>query len=222
MYRFLTSFQGKRIFIKDMAFFLFPPPGARAVIASSFNALHPEPGNPTVVPLAHLKKFHFTFLIRHPRLSVPSYYRLTLSPYNEKSQVHEYKLEDAGYSELRRLFDYLRSEKVVGPGITGRGKLNGFSGRRNSFHHDQVDICIINAEDLLNKPNAVVEAYCKSVGLPYDSAMLRWDSAEDNSNATAIINRWGFDPYFHKQALESTSLRPFRKASLVIANKYKN
>lgn len=26
----------------------------------------PEPGNPTVVPESILRKFHFTFLIRHP------------------------------------------------------------------------------------------------------------------------------------------------------------
>src|ERR1700709_808953 len=39
-----------------------------------------EPGNPTVVPRDILAKFHFTFLIRHPRSSIPSYWRCTIPP----------------------------------------------------------------------------------------------------------------------------------------------
>jgi len=36
-----------------------------------------EPNNPTVIPTALMKQFHYVFLIRHPRYSVPSFYRLS-------------------------------------------------------------------------------------------------------------------------------------------------
>merc|ERR1712000_754518 len=73
------NYQGKRIFIKDMAYYFMAPDGAPTSIAPSLGD-HPEPTNPTNVPLDILRKFNFTFLIRHPRRSVPSYWRCTIPP----------------------------------------------------------------------------------------------------------------------------------------------
>jgi hypothetical protein len=75
----------------------------------------------------------FTFLIRHPYLSVPSYYRLSLPGEKEASQVKSLTTNDLGYSELRRLFDYLREEGLIGrsSAYTPQKAANGTNGVYN-------------------------------------------------------------------------------------------
>ncbi|KAI9781401.1 MAG: hypothetical protein M1839_005995 [Geoglossum umbratile] len=201
----LASLESKRLFIKDMAFFLFPSPGQEANIAQSFGQTNPEPQNPTMLPRKVLEKFHFTFLIRHPRLSVPSYYRLSLPPHKDRSRVREFDSSDLGYSELRRLFDYLRSEELVGPTIANSPRKD--SPDRTSSSNNRVEICVVDAEDLLNRPDVVISAYCRSTGITYDPNMLHWEKRHDQKRAASIINRWGFDIYFHKTALDSKTIQ---------------
>ena len=61
---------------------------------------------------------------------------------------------EAGYDELRRVFDYLKDIKEVGPAVAGRD--DGKEG---------VKITVIDADDLLDDPEGVVKAYCKEVGI---------------------------------------------------------
>lgn len=84
-----------------------------------------EPSNPTVVPKSLLSNFHFAFLIRHPRSSIPSYYHCTIPPQSQITQFHNFMPVEAGYDELRRMFDYLRAEKLVGPKMAGEGGEKG-------------------------------------------------------------------------------------------------
>ena len=86
--------QSKRLFIKDMAFFLFPSPGKDPSIARSFGQTAKEHLNPTMLPRKELENFYFTFLIRHPRLSIPSYYRLALPPHRVRSGVCKFDLRN--------------------------------------------------------------------------------------------------------------------------------
>ncbi|KAF2672601.1 hypothetical protein BT63DRAFT_420827 [Microthyrium microscopicum] len=163
-----------------------------------------EPGNPTVVPDDLLRKYHFTFLIRHPRSSVPSYFRCTIPPLSSMTGFDYYDPVEAGYKELRMLFDYLVKEGHVGPKIAGTGNRthypeNGTNGHGigNGINGNvgvngtavangddaKVEICVIDADDLLDAPFAVVEAYCKSIGLKYDPGMLKWDDDENQAHA---------------------------------------
>jgi hypothetical protein len=80
----------------------------------------PEPGNPTVMPKELLSRFHFAFLIRDPHFSVPSYYRCTIPPLDDVTGFYTYDPLEAGYDEVRRVFDYLRREGLVGPHIATR------------------------------------------------------------------------------------------------------
>lgn len=88
--------QGKRIFIKDITYYLLPPDGKRAEIAPSLrgdsNGL--EEGNPTVLPTDLLAKFHFTFLIRHPRRAIPSYYRCTVPPLDKQTGFYHFMVSE--------------------------------------------------------------------------------------------------------------------------------
>lgn len=105
----------KRVFIKDMAYYIVPPNGDNPSGPASSLALYPNPvsdntsSNPTLLPTSLLMQFHWTFLIRHPRKAIPSYYRCTIPPLSKKTGFDEFMPSEAGYVELRRLFEFLHA-----------------------------------------------------------------------------------------------------------------
>lgn len=176
-----------------------------------------EPGNPTVIPTKVLDQFHFTFLIRHPRSSIPSYYRCTVPPLDKVTGFYNYMPSEAGYAELRRVFDYLRSVGQIGPGITtGNVKgdpLNGLGPAREVS--GKVDICVVDADDLLDNPAGIIEAYCKNVKLQFDEQMLKWESEEDHQKAKEAFEKW---KGFHEDAIDSRDLKPRLHVSFHVVN----
>ena len=163
-----------------------------------------ELNNPTVIPEEMLKKFHFTFLIRHPRSSVPSYYRCTVPPLDKITGFSNFMPSEAGYDELRRTFDYLRANGHIGPDIAG-GKRSSNGDSHGNSHTDKVDICVVDADDLLDNPEGIIEAYCKTVGISYDPKMLIWDTDEDQKHAKDAFEKWSG---FHDDAIHSSGLKP--------------
>ncbi|KAF1998423.1 hypothetical protein P154DRAFT_495470 [Amniculicola lignicola CBS 123094] len=221
--------EGRRIFIKDMAQYWIPPSRKPASIAPSLvnykrgvgtNTLaipegikvpaksppYPYPTkaenrNPTVVPEGLLESFHFTFLIRHPRSSIPSYYRCTVPPLDKVTGFYNFRPDEAGYEELRALFDHLRDVGQIGPDIAGSNGANGTHGTNGE--KKGVEICVIDADDLLDNPSGIIEAYCKSIGYPYDPDMLKWDGEEHHEYAKAVFEKW---KGFHDDAINSKAL----------------
>jgi hypothetical protein len=104
---------------------------------------------------------------------------------------------EAGYDELRRVFDYLRSENIVGPARAGE--------HNGSLQDGEVSITVIDADDLLDNPHGIIEAYCKEVGLDYSPSMLNWDKEEDHKQAKNAFEKWNG---FHNDAIDSSSLKP--------------
>jgi hypothetical protein len=156
-----------------------------------------EPGNPTVVPAEILKQFHFTFLIRHPRNSIPSYFRCTIPPLDSVTGFFNFMPAEAGYDELRRVFDFLREQKQVGPAIAGQ-----YDG---PLKDGEVSITVIDADDLLDDPEGIIKAYCKETGIDYRPEMLVWDTEEHHRRAREAFEKWRG---FHDDAINSTSLKP--------------
>ncbi|PKS12954.1 hypothetical protein jhhlp_000295 [Lomentospora prolificans] len=171
----------ERVFIKDMAYYLFPPDRKPAEIPASLGA-HQEPNNPTIFPLDQLRRFQFTFLIRHPRRSIPSYYRCTIPPLDSVTNFDKFLPNEAGYDELRRLFDYLIAEGVV----------------------DRENLVVLDADDMLDNPEAAIKAYCERVGIDFSPSMLNW-SEDDAQHATQAFEKWNG---FHNDAIKSSSLKP--------------
>lgn len=203
-----------------------------------------EPGNPTVVPTALLSKFHFTFLIRDPHYSIPSYYRCTIPPLDELTGFYNFDPLEAGYDEVRRVFEYLREIHLVGPKVATDGidedappplssspltrnnnvhgvngvAVNGANGVNGTHHNspgtngvsrddndknEEVEICVMDADDLLDNPEDVMQAYCKSIGIEYTPDMLNWDNEEDHAIAKAAFEKW---KGFHEDAIDSKAL----------------
>jgi hypothetical protein len=225
------------LFIKDITHYLLPPHGCPASIAPSLGGkkkgavtndkterlanghtngttnghiapypygTEPEPGNPTVVPKEILRQFHWTFLIRHPRYSIPSYWRCTVSPLDKVTGFYDFMPSEAGYDELRRVFDFLIKEKQVGPSLASK---------HGELKDGEVAITVIDADDLLDNPAKIIEAYCKEVGLTYDPEMLNWDTEEEHEVARSAFEKWRG---FHDDAINSTSLKPRNAAHVSV------
>ncbi|UKZ81256.1 hypothetical protein TrVFT333_009028 [Trichoderma virens FT-333] len=169
--------EGKRLFIKDMAYYLIPPDERPSQIAPSLGG-GKEPGNPTVLPVNILKRFHFTFLIRHPKRSIPSYYRCTIPPLSEITGFDYFMPNEAGYVELVRLLDFLLERGIV----------------------DRDHITAIDADDLLDKPEPIIREYCARIGIDFKPQMLEW-TEEDRQYAQEMFAKWNG---FHDDALKTS------------------
>ncbi|MCJ1393035.1 hypothetical protein MMC18_005907 [Xylographa bjoerkii] len=178
----------KRVFIKDIAYHIVSPIHTPVTIAPSLRQYDITPvdtktSNPAVVPSSVLSKFQFTFLIRDPRTAISSLYRCTVPPLNEKTGMYMFLTSEVGYREMRLLLDYLYQD--------------------DAQRKDQV--CLVDADDLLDDPTGIVKAYCERVGLPFSEDMLRWGSDENQARAKkAFAKYYGY----HEDAIESTGLKP--------------
>ncbi|MGD1700303.1 hypothetical protein [Dapis sp. BLCC M229] len=92
---------------------------------------------------AFLSCFESTFIIRHPAKALPSLFDVW----------SDFTLEEAGYTELYKLF-----ERVM--------EIN-----------DKVPV-VINSDDLIRNPEATVKAYCNAVGIPFIPQALYWKPSE--------------------------------------------
>ncbi|KAK5166714.1 uncharacterized protein LTR77_008258 [Saxophila tyrrhenica] len=236
--------QGKRVFIKDITYYIVPPEKKPGQPAPSLQEVKrgvgttTPPGeettaggtpphdsavdlesppkspprsppfpyetpvnkrNPTVVPREILEKFQFTFLIRHPRNAIPSYYRCCIPPLVERTGFNPFMPSEAGYEELRRLFDYCKDTGLVGPAVTGQDN----AGRENPAGQPQ--ITVIDADDLLDDPEGILRQYCESINLDFRDDMLNWDSEEAHEFAREQFEKWDG---FHDDAIGSRDLKP--------------
>jgi hypothetical protein len=174
----------------------------------------PESDNPTVIPAEMLAEFHFTFLIRDPHSSIPSYYRCTIPPLAKLTGFSNFDPLEAGYDEVRRVFDYLRKTGQVGPrhaNDAGNGthgnETNGVPNGYDSANVDkgEVEICVIDADDLLDDPESIVKTFCKSVNLKFEPKMLNWDNQQDQARAKKAFEKWSG---FHEDVIHSKDLKP--------------
>lgn len=218
---------GKRIFIKDIIYYIVPheendgtPRIAPSLLADAntkgsakpgtttdgvgntaeTNGSVSERGNPSVLPTSVLRRFHFTFLIRHPRRAVPSYFRCTVPPLDEVTGFDHFMPSEAGYVELRRLFDYLRETGIIGP---ARAPTTAAAGA--ALKEGEVSITVVDADDLLDHPPEVIEAFCNEVGIDYHPDMLRWEDDDSQAYAAKTFEKWNG---FHNDVLGSTALKP--------------
>ena len=238
------SIQGKRVFIKDLTYYLLPPDGKAPKIAPSLhtkkrgigtengetNGTHEVNGhqpvkapfpydteaeidNPTIVPKSLLEQFHFTFLIRDPHSSIPSWFRCTVPPLDEVTGFYDFYPNEAGYDELRRFFEFLCRTGQVGPDRAGspHGEMNGAStnevsnGAVTNGEGAKVELCVVDADELLDDPEGIMKTYCESVNLDYTPDMLNWDNEEDQTKAVKAFEKW---KGFHDDAIDSKDLKP--------------
>lgn len=163
-----------------MAYYLFDPPGKPAQIAPSLGG-GKEVDNPTKIPVDILRQFHFTFLIRHPRRSIPSYWRCTIPPLVEVTNFTHFMPSEAGYEELVRLFEFLTQAGIV----------------------DKGQVTVVDADRMLDNPEKTIQMFCERTGIDFKPGMLEW-TEDDRLHAADLFAKWDG---FHDEAIESSSLK---------------
>ncbi|GAA6063133.1 hypothetical protein JCM10212_001181 [Sporobolomyces blumeae] len=165
---------GKRTFNKDMAQYLIDLSKPNGTVAESLSHHSTTPTNPTLIPTRLLfpasPSMSHTFLIRHPSKAVPSYARLCEGDASAITGFYGFDGKEMGYKELRRLFDFVKDE-------TGQVPL------------------LIESEELLKNPEAVMEMWCNEVGIKFEKEMLEWDDQKREH-----FDKW---PGFHDDAKKS-------------------
>ncbi|KAF8425941.1 P-loop containing nucleoside triphosphate hydrolase protein [Tirmania nivea] len=199
--------QERRLFIKDISTHFVPPPGKPGIAPSlstfatreccngvtktnstlanghasngqlKKNPKDADSSNPTLLPISILSQFQITFLIRHPSSAIPSYYRCTVPPLSDITGFHYFDPEEAGFREARILLQYLIESGLLA----------------------KKDIVLIDADDLLDNPHAVVEEYCRRVGIEFREEMLSWEEKECKE-----FEKW---KGFHEDAMKSGGLK---------------
>lgn len=164
-----------------------------------------EPGNPTIVPREILERFHFTFLIRHPNRGIPSYHRCCIPPLSERTGWEGFMPCEAGYDELKRLFDYCKDTGLIGPKVCSNPDAPTSAAESDSG----IEICVIDADDLLDDPEGILRKYCQSIGVEFTPDMLNWNE-EDQAYAKEEFLKWDG---WHDDAIHSTDLKPRQHVS---------
>lgn len=121
------------------------------------------------------KDFSHSFLIRDPQRAVLSCYRAEPRSFKDFNEQGT-----MGYTALYELYTLLKS------------KLN-------------FDPVIIDADDLLAKPESMMKSYCERVGLPYKEGMTKW---EPYSGLTQDFkDQYFFGYHWVNTALKSSGLQ---------------
>lgn len=128
------------------------------------------------LPLAELEAFTHCFLIRSPEAVVRSFLRAAANG----GETTYFDADEVGFAELEQIFEAV---------TTGLG---------------QAPI-VIDANDLLAAPAAVLRAWCAAVGLPFDEGMTSWEPAQPKA--------WDKWAGWHDDAAASSGFRPPRLES---------
>jgi hypothetical protein len=121
------------------------------------------------------------FLIRDPRRQVKSLYKMSV--FNTARLGPEWNYfdsKDVGYKELGFVFDHIT-------------KLAQEQGKEPPV--------VVDADDVINQPEATLRAFCTKVGIPYDAKMVNWELTED-----VVRERFRLWDGWHEHAIASKGL----------------
>ncbi|MCP4874697.1 MAG: sulfotransferase family protein [Gammaproteobacteria bacterium] len=121
-----------------------------------------------------LVRFEHSFLIRDPAKVLASLHRSWLKADN----VEGFTRNEIGFDEQRRLFDLLHSKSNQPP-------------------------VVIDSDDLLDDPHAMVEQYCAAIGVPFIAGALSWEPG----SRSEVLWYDGDDSIWHESLKNSNGLK---------------
>ena len=125
--------------------------------------------------------YHHTFLMRHPLKVFASYKQAMLQSGRPKDLTTLPEIIIPNGHFFKELHDLYQHVKV---------------------HYDPNAI-ILDADDLLSNPSAILPAYCKRTNIPYNNSLLSWPPGSDE-----VLSRW----MIQKEVLGSPSVLGALKA----------
>nr|XP_054760503.1 uncharacterized protein LOC129266711 [Lytechinus pictus] len=141
--------------------------------------------------------YRHSFLIRHPLLVYSSLHKAN---YNQLRNVNLLHADETNEDE----FDLRRHKELLGDPTQFFSSLHDVW----LYIKENIDPAppIIDASELLENPDVMMPKYCKAVGLPYTTQMLKWEPSldviqswkwpfeisQDTSYLTNVISSTGF------------------------------
>ncbi|RAK79188.1 uncharacterized protein BO72DRAFT_446465 [Aspergillus fijiensis CBS 313.89] len=178
--------QGKVFFAKEHTLWLAEPAAMAHYLATGSRSHHPSmrlgvqvpkpyldpqpgsgsaafsPENFTILPDAYLASWRATFLIRHPALVFPSFYRalhgLERESFCEPRMIEPFLELHATLRWTRLLYDWYCDRGNARPALP----------------------LLLDAQDVIHRPE-VVAKYCELIGLDPEKVRLRWSQSERRS-----------------------------------------
>lgn len=150
-----------------MAYYIFP---STSTTSSARRSLAHNP-NPTLIPTELLLSptISHTFLIRTPVKAIPSFSKLCFA--GSSTGFDYFDAKEAGYRELKELFDFIRIE------LEREGKPAPM---------------VVESEELLKDPERIMQRWCESVGIRYSEDMLSWDETIIGSHLFVYHSSYSF------------------------------
>ena len=134
-------------------------------------------GNFDILRQEGLDDYKHTFLIRHPKKTIKSLYRASTNP--KKTGWDYFDPNEVGFRQMLDLQDFLVDELKSKP-------------------------VIIDADDLLDSPEEMMQIYCEAAGLPYQENMTSWEPK--------AVPEWDIWDGWHDAVLKSSGLIQKRRS----------
>ena len=96
------------------------------------------------------KNTQHTFLIRNPVESIPAFYRASKNPNITRTGWVKFDIDEAGFRQMYELYHFIVENVHPSP-------------------------VVIDADDLLERPDQTMKRYCDAVGIRYQSHMTSWE-----------------------------------------------
>lgn len=128
--------------------------------------------------------FQHTFLIRRPDKVALSMYNLE----NGSGSGNTQALLEADIVETHRLYRFVLDKSDDGLSLPSKSTVGS----------PPATPLIVDADDLLCNPAAVLQGYCSRVGLPYEDSILKWDPGpvlEWLPHGSAAAGEWDRGPF---------------------------
>ena len=122
------------------------------------------------------KNFQHSFLIRHPLKAVYSLYKASTNP--KLTGWDYFDPAEAGFRQMLELYEFVE----------------------RNIHRNPV---VVDADDLLDYPNEILQSYCEAVGLEYEENMTSWEPGP--------VPEWDTWAGWHEDALKSSGFKPRAK-----------
>lgn len=184
----LTCWQGKIPWLKDHAFCTIP----RNVqdIWTSGKAFPDEiQRNPTVLPTEFLDGVTPVFLIRHPALSIASFFRKNITICRNQAEDEDFAIYSALFWS-RLVFDSF----IVRAG----GRLPAES--------EQVPI-VVDAADVIYNSEAIIKRLCQRLGIDPSGVQFSWAPTPGEEQPGDPVMRSFFDALYQSSGLERRAQR---------------
>ncbi|XP_032220901.2 branched-chain-amino-acid aminotransferase-like protein 2 [Nematostella vectensis] len=118
------------------------------------------------------KDFQHTFLIRNPEKAVYSLYKASINP--KLTGWDYFDPEEAGFLQLFELYNFVK--KHVNPSPV-----------------------VLDADDLLEAPDEIMQSYCETIGVDHEPGMTRWEPGP--------VDEWDVWAGWHENVLKSSGFQ---------------